>query len=110
MLHGVRGGIEQFQPPEPLSFDGNLAENWHRWKQRFEIYMTASGRDTKSDAIKSATFLHVVGPEFNTLTFDNKGDQRKLSVLVEKFEEYCTGRDMYSTLGTNKPERRLTNT
>jgi len=58
--------------------------------------MTASGRDTKSDTIKSATLLHVAGPEalevFNTHTFYNEGDQKKLSVLVEKFEEYCTPR------------------
>ena len=88
--------MQQFQPPEPLSFDGNLAENWRRWKQRFEIYMTASGRDAKPDTVKSATFLHVAGPEalevFNTLTFDNEDDQKKLSVLMEKFEEYCTPR------------------
>ena len=64
--------------------------------KRFEIYMTASGRDTKSDAIKSTTFPHVAGPEalevFNTLTFDNEGDEKKLSALMEKFEEYCTPR------------------
>ena len=28
----------------------------------------------------------------STLTFDNEDDQKKLSVLVEKFEEYCTPR------------------
>jgi len=28
----------------------------------------------------------------NTLTFNNEGNQKKLSVLVEKFKEYCTTR------------------
>lgn len=83
-----------FRPPEHLSFEGNLAENWHRWQQRFKVYLTASGVDTKSDAVKSATFLHMAGPEvlevFNTLTFDNEGDGNKLDKLTKKFQEYCT--------------------
>ena len=64
--------MDQFQHPEPLSLQGNLAENWRRWKQRFQLYMVASGKDTKSDGVKSATFLHVAGQDalevFNTFT------------------------------------------
>ena len=85
--------MEQFQVPEILSFQGNMAENWRRWKQRFKIYMTATGKNTKSDEVKSAIFLHLAGPEaleiFNTFTFDNPGDNKKLDKLVEKFEAYC---------------------
>ena len=88
--------MEQFQPPESLSFQGNIAENWRRWKQRFEIYMVASGKNSKSDEVKAATFLHIAGPEaleiFNTLSFYNAGDDKKLDKLVEKFEAYCIPR------------------
>ena len=55
--------MEQFQLPEPLFFQGNLAENWRRWKQRFEVYMVASGKNAKSDEVKAATFLHLAGPD-----------------------------------------------
>ena len=88
--------MEQFQLPEPLSFQGNLAENWRRWKQRFEVYMVASGKNAKSDEVKAATFLHLAGPDalevFNTLSFDNAGDDKKLGKLIEKFEAYCIPR------------------
>ena len=88
--------MEQFPLPESLSLQGNIAENWRRWKQRFELYMVASGKDSKSDEVKAATFLHLAGPEalevFNTLSFDSAGDEKKLDKVIEKFEAYCIPR------------------
>ena len=88
--------MEQFQLPEPLSFQGNLPENWRRWKQRFKVYMVASGKNSKGDEVKAATFLHLAGPEalevFNMLSFDNTGDEKELDKLVDKFEAYCIPR------------------
>ena len=88
--------MEQFQLPEPLSLQGNLAENWWRWKQRFEVYMVASGENSKGDEVKAATFLQRAGPEalevFNTLSFDNTCDEKKLDKRVEKFKAYCIPR------------------
>ena len=78
------------------SLQGNLAENWRRWKQRFQLYMVASGKDTKSDDVKSAIFLHVAGQDalevFNTFTWDSDGDDKKLEKVIEKFEIYCMPR------------------
>ena len=58
--------------------------------------MVASGKNSKSDEVKAATFLHIAGPEaleiFNTLSFDDAGDDKKLDKLVEKFEAYCIPR------------------
>ncbi|KAG5861038.1 hypothetical protein JTB14_009951 [Gonioctena quinquepunctata] len=31
-----------FRPPKPLTFEGNLAENWILWKQQFNLFMKAS--------------------------------------------------------------------
>ena len=88
--------MDKFQHPEPLSLQGNLAENWRKWKQRFELYMTASGNDSKSDETKSAILLHVAGPEaleiYNTFTWDAEADKKKLDKIMEKFEAYCTPR------------------
>ena len=50
-LHGVRGGMDGFQVPEPLPLQGNLADNWRRWKQRFKLYMIASRKNEKSDEV-----------------------------------------------------------
>lgn len=88
--------MERLQPPNSLSLTGNLSENWRRFKQQFEIYMTATGIDRKDDNIKSSTFLHVIGPEsleiFNTFTFDNDDDKKKLKPIMDKFESYCNPR------------------
>jgi hypothetical protein len=32
---------------KPLKLDGNLAENWRPWKQRFELFMTATEASKK---------------------------------------------------------------
>ena len=62
-LHGVRDGMDGFQLPEPFPLQGNLTDNWRRWKQRFEIYMITSGKNEKSDKVKTATLLHLAGPD-----------------------------------------------
>lgn len=36
--------MEGLKPPQPLQMDGNTAENW----KKFELYMTASGIETKT--------------------------------------------------------------
>ena len=55
--------MEQLKPPQHLSFEGTLAENWKEWLQGFRLYLIASGIDEKSGKVKVATFLHVVGVE-----------------------------------------------
>ena len=38
-LHGVRSMAESgFQKPGPLSFEGNVAENWRRFVQEYDIF------------------------------------------------------------------------
>ncbi len=88
--------MEQFRLPDTLSLQGNLAKSWRRWKQQFDIYMVATGKNDKSDEVKATTFLHLAGPEalevFNSLSFENPSDEKKLDKLVEKFEKYCIPR------------------
>ena len=87
--------MDHFQLPEPLSLQGNLADNWRRWKQRFQLYniMTASGKNEKSDEVKTATLLHLAGPDalevFNTFSFETPGDEKKVDKVLEKFDAHC---------------------
>ncbi|XP_035228815.1 uncharacterized protein LOC118200933, partial [Stegodyphus dumicola] len=37
--------MESLKPPEPMKFEGNLASNWQRWLQSFEIYEVAKTID-----------------------------------------------------------------
>ena len=46
--------MEQLNPPEPLNLDGsNLANTWRQWRQRFELFLLATGLSSK-DAISNS--------------------------------------------------------
>ena len=88
--------MDWLSPPEVLSLDGNIAENWRRWKQRFDIFSLASGLSGKDAKVQAATFLHVAGPEalevYNTFTWDEDNDKSKVDKISEKFDQYCNPR------------------
>ena len=48
--------MDSFHKPSALSFDGNRSENWRRFEQQYQIYLTASG-EKKDDSLKIATLL-----------------------------------------------------
>lgn len=53
--------MQALQPPPVLQLTGNVAENWTKFKQRFQLYLSAIGADDKSDKTQASVFLHVVG-------------------------------------------------
>ena len=88
--------MEAFKPPGVLNLNGNLRENWRRWVQRFELFLTASGKVKETEKVQCAILLHLIGDEaleiYNTFTFSESEDRDKLSVLKKKFEEYVNPR------------------
>ena len=87
--------MDSFHKPSALSFDGNNSENWRRFKQQYDIYLTASGSEKKDDTVKIAILLNFAGEDaievFNTFQFP-KGDEKKLNKVLEQFERYCNPR------------------
>ena len=85
--------MNQLPPPKPLSFVGNVAENWRRWIQQFRLYLNATGFDKKPTQVQCSTLLKVAGEEaleiFNTFGLSDE-DKVKIDVVIKKFEEYCT--------------------
>ena len=83
---------EQIPAPKALNLNGNVAENWRRWRKAFELYMTATEKDKKLQKIQCATFLTLAGESaiavWETLTFEET-EKDKIEPLVAKFEEYC---------------------
>ena len=55
--------MEQFKPPSPLILTENIAENWQRWEQHFQLYMVASGALEKEEKVKIAILLHTIGED-----------------------------------------------
>lgn len=88
---------QAFTQPSPLSFTGNLAENWRKWEQRFQVYLEASELKDKSEARKIAVFLHCVGEDglevYNTLKITYVDpENKKLSDVLTAFKKYCEPR------------------
>lgn len=91
--------MDRFELPSPLVLTGNLGENWRRWEQRFQIYMTASGADGKDRKIKVAILLHALGEEalevYNTLDIahgEDEGeeeDEQTVNDILAAFRAYC---------------------
>ena len=82
--------MDKLSPPTPMPLTGNLTDNWRRFKQRFNIYMAASGCGAKKDdKVKASILLHVIGEDaldiYNSFQLD---DNASLDELMDKFEEY----------------------
>ena len=85
--------MEHIEKPKPLVLSGNVADNWRRFKQRFEIYLTLSGFAEQNNSVKTYALLNAVGDEgldvYNTFTFQSEADKLKYKDVMEKFEAYC---------------------
>ena len=68
--------MNQLPPPMPLSFVGNVAENWRLWIQQFRLYLNATGFDKKPAQVQCSTLLTVAGEEaleiFNTFDLSDE--------------------------------------
>ena len=87
--------MDYIRKVEELKLDGNVCENWRRFKRNYDIFSAAAGIDEKTDKIKINTFLNAVGPEavevFDTfvLTREERGVYDR---VVREFEEFCKPR------------------
>lgn len=85
--------MEHVKPIGPLRMDGNIAENWRKWKQRWTLYAKASGVDAKDEETQCAVFLHTIGDEalevYDTFTF-TESEENKIEPLIGKFDAYCS--------------------
>ena len=85
----------QFTKPAKLEFEGNVAENYRRFRQQFEIYMAATGLNATSVPKKKqpAILLNIAGEEaievFNTFTFAEDNDKDDPEAILAKFQNYC---------------------
>ena len=106
-LHGVR--MSKFRPPEPLIFEGNLADQWDRWKQQFEIYLIATESTEKAEKIKTSILLTCIGKQgldiYNTFTFCEDDDKMKLKPVMDQFEAYCKPRKNITLLRARSHQR-----
>ncbi len=92
--------MDVLPPPSALELTGNVAENWKKFKQRFQLYISAIGVSKKVDNDNQLTsiLLHVIGEPaldvYNTFKWDEEGDKEgdnmRLAKVMAKLEKYCT--------------------
>ena len=74
--------VSDFKPPQQLSLERSPAENWRRWRQRFELYLLGKEAHEKADKIQIAMLLSAIGPEalerYNHFTWPEpvEGDEK----------------------------------
>ncbi|GFV31886.1 transposon Ty3-G Gag-Pol polyprotein [Trichonephila clavipes] len=86
--------MKAFRPPAPLQFSlGNVKEKWRKWRQEQENYLLATEKDDRTNKIKIAILLNLLGSEglaiYNNFKLESKAN---FSEVLQKFEEYCSPR------------------
>lgn len=84
---------EHAKPPEEMNFKTDIATNWKLWKQKFNLYLRASGKTSKQDDVKIAILLNLLGDEglhiFNTFEYKDGESENCLKTVLQKFDEHC---------------------
>lgn len=80
---------------ESLSMDGNLCENWRKFKRNWGIFATAIGLDGKTELVKVNTFLNAVGADavevYDTFTMTTV-QRATYNDVIQAFENFCKPR------------------
>lgn len=84
--------MDNAKVPGPLRLDGNISENFRKFKQNFEIYLLAAGLHEKDNKLKTAILLNVIGEDavelYNTFNLSD-GDKSDYEKVIKQFEEYA---------------------
>lgn len=78
---------------DKLKLDGNMSENWRRFKRSFDIFMNASGIIGKSESTKINTFLNAIGEDavevFDTFELTD-AQKASYTETIKVFTDFCT--------------------
>lgn len=96
--------MAEFRKPDPLSFSGNVAENWREFEEDFDIFVEAA-HGNKSNKEKAYILLNIAGKEaieksrsfeYKPAVLGEDGNEitpaetkEDLAVLKRKFKELC---------------------
>ncbi|XP_070388049.1 uncharacterized protein [Dermacentor albipictus] len=85
--------MDALKLPCPLQLTGNVRRNWELFKQRLDLFLTATSTDhPKTEAVKAAILLSAAGDEalevYNNFTFAEGELKDDYETLVRKFDAY----------------------
>lgn len=80
------------KPPAPLSNEGDVAENWMRWKTDFMIFMEFTNYNDKAQDIKAYLLRNYIGKfgqsVIQKIVFENTADKDDMNKLLTKLDAY----------------------
>ena len=83
-----------FLAPKPIEDRSDLLTQWTRFKEEFELFLTAAEKADANDKIKVAILLRCIGPRgndiFKSFTFTGGKSKDVYKDVVEKFDTFCT--------------------
>ena len=87
--------MEKFLAPEPIG-EGDVYDQWVRFKKEFEQFLLAAGKGDASGAVKLAILLRVVGPRINglydSMAFADGEDGKDFSSEAARLDILCARR------------------
>lgn len=78
---------------QPLQLEGNLAENWKRFRQNYIIFEIAAEVKEKGDIIRVNTFLNAIGEEALDLFMSfnlSEESKKKIDNVLKAFDDHCS--------------------
>lgn len=77
-----------------LNVEGNIAENWRRFKINYDIFEEAAGLSNKDESIRVASFLNAIRDEeavdlFHTFGLSDQ-ERKQYKKVRAAFESFCT--------------------
>ena len=77
--------MDNLKPLDALNLEGDTAENYRCWKQKWSLFVIASDAHEKGENIQCATFLHMIREDavtiYETFTFqDNEINKIQISI------------------------------
>lgn len=78
-----------------LCLNGNMSENWRRFKQNYDIFEEAAGITTQTENMRIATFFNTIGEDalelFNSFNLSVK-DRKCFAAIQNAFEKHCNAK------------------
>lgn len=85
--------VNVLRKPEELRLEGNVAENWKKFRKQLENFLLAAGLTEKPSEEKCAIALNLIGEEaFDLLELLDleEVDRKSFELVIEAYEKYCT--------------------
>ena len=75
--------------PGPMHFEEPAT--WNSWKQKFEIFLLASGKNEAKEEVKIALLLHYMGEKGIEIcnSFNLPEADKKIGKVLERFDSHC---------------------